>query len=89
MDTTKRVKVTLRFMTNIATVTGTNETEYFVSKDVKEAIDDIRKYFAEKSAQSLLYTILINDNIYDVALQEGYSICEGDTLTIIPVTLGG
>jgi len=66
-----------------------SQTEFIISCDVKQAIDDIRDFFSAKNIQGLLYTVFINGVIYTKALAEGYSINEDDEITIVPIVLGG
>ena len=89
MDIIKKVKVTMFFKANIAAAAGADQTEFMISPDVKQAIDDIRGYFSGRNIQGLLYTVFINGATYDKALKEGYTIKEGDEITIIPTILGG
>jgi len=77
------------FMANIAVVAETERMEFQVSSDVKQAIEDIHRFFSGKKIKGLLYTVLINDKVYSHALEDGYTIVEGDSITIVPVTLGG
>ena len=89
MDTTKKVNVTMSFKESIAIAAGVSQTEFLISTDVKQAVDDIRGHFANLSIQGLLYTITINGRIYSQAIESNYSIREGDEITILPTISGG
>ena len=89
MEATNKVKVNMLFVANIAIVAETERMEFQVSTDVKQAIEDIHRFFSGKKIRGLLYTVLINDKVYSHALNDGYTIAEGDNITIVPVTLGG
>lgn len=82
-----RIEVT--FYGNISEYAGMDHMEMDSAETVEEAIKTIQSVLKEKGGETLLYTIMINGKHYTKAIKENPALADGDTINVIPVTVGG